>query len=544
VIAADEGVKAQTEEHLAICSLLGIRHGLTVLTKKDAVDADRLEHTCESVRRFLEHTFLRSAPILAVSAITGEGIADVKKALATMASQIPERTHDIVPRLPLDRAFSMRGFGTVVTGTLQQGSLRTSDLLEQHPSRRMVRVRGVQVHGEQRDIAQAPCRVALNLAGVEVAEIHRGDTLAPPGALSAASTLDVEISRLANAPLIRHRSKLRVHAFTSDVLATVLLYDPNGADASGAVLARLQLAKPLLVIPGDRLVLRQCSPATTVAGGRVLDAHVLPGLKKSAAFSWLKAIQNADPTECLRLRVSRRGPQGIVLRDLIAETGMTAEALRLHLAPLLSSGELIGSGHDASRIDHFVTAEALNQAMASILGELESAGAGSMTKAQLLSKARLNEQIYEVAIRRLAEANKIEIRAEIMALAGRGDAIPAERLRLLSAVEDLYAAAGLAAPLLSEVSLRSGVQPAEVRELITLLLRSRRLVRMGADDAFLHPVPLAKLYADMRKLKGQTFDVARFKSFTGLSRKHAIPLLEHLDQVHVTRNTGGVRIVL
>jgi selenocysteine-specific elongation factor len=223
---------------------------------------------------------------------------------------------------------------------------------------------------------------------------------------------------------------------------------------------------------------------------------------------------------------------------------MTAEALHLHLAPLLASGQLIGSGHDASRIDHFVTAEALNQAMASILGELESAGSGSMTKAQLLSKARLNEHIYEVAIRRLAEANKIEIRAEIVALAGRGDAIPAERLRLLSAVEDLYAAAGLAAPLLSEVSLRSGVQPAEVRELITLLLRSRRLVRMGADDAFLHPVPLAKLYADMRKLKGQTFDVARFKSFTGLSRKHAIPLLEHLDQVHVTRNTGGVRIVL
>jgi selenocysteine-specific elongation factor len=209
------------------------------------------------------------------------------------------------------------------------------------------------------------------------------------------------------------------------------------------------------------------------------------------------------------------------------------------MAPLLASGQLIGSAHD-----HFVTAEMLNQAMASILGELESAGSGSITKAQLLSKVRLNEHIYEVAIRRLAEANKIEIRAELVALAGRGDSIPAERLRLLSAVEDIYAAAGLASPLLNEVSLRIGVQPGEVRELITLLLRSRRLVRMGADNAFLHMEPLAKLYADMRKHKGQTFDVARFKSFTGLSRKHAIPLLEHLDQVHVTRNAGGVRVVL
>lgn len=544
VVAADEGVKAQTEEHLAICGLLGIRHGLTVLTKKDAVDADRLQQTCEGVRRFLEHTFLHDAPILTVSAITGDGIADVKKALATVAAQIPERSNDFIPRLPLDRAFSMRGFGTVVTGTLQQGSLCIGDLLEQHPSGRTMRVRGVQVHGHHREVAQAPCRVALNLSGVEVAEIHRGDTLVPPGALSASSSLDVEISMLSDVPRIRHRSKIRVHAFTSDVLATILLYDPNGADASGASLARLQLAKPLLVIPGDRLVLRQCSPATTIAGARVLDAHVLPGVKKSAALSWLKAIQNADPTECLRLRVSRRGQQGVDLQDLIAETGMTAEALRLHLAPLLSGGRLIGTIHDASGIDHFVTAEALQQVMSSILGELEPADAGSMTKAQLLSKAGLNEHIYEVAIRKLAEAKKIEIRAEIVALAGRGDAIPAERLRLLHAVEDLYAAAGLAAPLLSEVSLRSGVQPGEMRELITILLRARRLVRMGSDDAFLHSMPLAKLYDDMRKHKGQTFDVARFKSFTGLSRKHAIPLLEHLDQVHVTRNTGGVRVVL
>ncbi len=539
VVAADEGVKAQTEEHLAICSLLGIRHGLTVLTKKDAVDAGRLQQTCDGVRRFLQHTFLQHAPILAVSASTGEGIAEVKKTLGTVASQIPERNHDYVPRLPLDRAFSMRGFGTVVTGTLQQGSLRTGDLLEQHPSGRILRVRGVQVHGKQREAAQAPCRVALNLAGVEVAEIHRGDTLAPPGTLSMASVLDVELSMLPGAPRIRHRSKVRVHTFTSDALATVLLYDPNGGDASAAILARLQLSKPLLVIPGDRVVLRQCSPATTVAGGRVLDAHVLPGMKKSAALSWLKAIQNAGPAECLRLRVSRRGTQGIALQSLIAETGMTAEALHAHMAPLLARGQLIGSAHD-----HFVTAETLNQAMGSILGELKAAGSGSMSKAELQSKAPVDAHIYEVAIRKLAETNKIEIRAELVALAGRGDAIPAERLRLLSSVEDIYAAAGLAAPLLSEVSLRIGVQPGETRELITLLLRSRRLVRMGADNVFLHMEPLAKLYADMRKHKGQTFDVARFKSFTGLSRKHAIPLLEHLDQVHVTRNSGGVRVVL
>ena len=544
VIAADEGIKAQTEEHLAICSLLGIRHGLVVLTKKDAVDANRLQQTCDAVRGFLQHTFLRHGPVLAVSAITGDGLADLKSVLVSVALRIPERSHDFVPRLPLDRSFSMRGFGTVVTGTLQQGSLSTGDLLEQHPWGRMVRVRGVQVHGQQCEAAQAPCRVALNLAGVDVAEIHRGETLVPPGTLTGTNTLDVEISMLPGALRIRHRSKLRVHAFTSDTPATVLLYEPDSADASGTILARLQMAKPLLVIPGDRLVLRQCSPATTIGGARVIDAHVLPGVNKSVTLSWLKSIQEAGAMECLRGRVARRGVQGIPLQDLIAENGMTAEAVQHHLGPLLSSGQIIGSGHDASRTGHFVSADALQQVMDSLFRELESSGSGSMAKAELRSKAGLNERIYDLAIRKLAEANKIEIRAETVTLAGRGDAIPAERLRLLTAVEDLYASAGLAAPLMSEVSVRIGVQAREMRELITFLLRGKRLVRMGADDAFLHPVPLAKLYADLRQHKGQCFDVARFKSFTGLSRKHAIPLLEHLDQLRVTRNSGGVRVVL
>jgi selenocysteine-specific elongation factor len=223
---------------------------------------------------------------------------------------------------------------------------------------------------------------------------------------------------------------------------------------------------------------------------------------------------------------------------------MTADALHVHLAPLFSNGRLVGSGQDAARSEHFVAADALQQAMDNILSELKAVGSGSMPKAELQSKARLAEHIYEVAIRKLAEANSIEIRAETVTLAGRGDAISPERLRLLTALEDVYVAAGLAAPLLTEVSLRLGVKPGETRTLVTLLLRSRHLVRMGADDAFVHSGPLAKLYADMRNHKGQTFDVARFKSFTGLSRKHAIPLLEHLDQVHVTRNTGGVRVVL
>ncbi len=310
VIAADEGVKAQTEEHLAICSLLGIQRGVVVLTKADAVTQETLAETRAGVRRFLEATFLSDALIVAVSAVRGDGIPELKAALAKIVKQVPARNSECTPRLPLDRAFSIRGFGTVVTGTLHAGVLRAGQMLEQHPGGKQLRVRGMQVHGKDADVAQAPCRVALNLAGVQVADVARGDTLSLPELLTPATIIDVELAMLADAPPLKHGARVRVHAFASDTLARVLLFDQRDTLVQGSNLARLRLARPLLLVPGDRIVLRQCSPEVTIGGARVLDASAPAGMRKATALAWLRTLQAADEHEQLRLRIARRGVDG------------------------------------------------------------------------------------------------------------------------------------------------------------------------------------------------------------------------------------------
>jgi selenocysteine-specific elongation factor len=539
VIAADEGVKAQTEEHLAICSLLGIQRGLVVLTKADAVSPETLAETRARVQRFLEGTFLDGAPIVAVSAVRGDGIAELKTALAEMVKQVPARNSEYMARLPLDRAFSIRGFGTVVTGTLHAGVLHAGQVLEQHPGGKQLRVRGMQLHGKDADVAQAPCRVALNLAGVQVADVARGDTLSIPESLTPAATIDVELAMLPDAPGLKHGARVRVHAFTADTLARVLLFDQKDTLAQGSNIARLRLARPLLLVPGDRIVLRQCSPEVTIGGARVLDASAPAGMRKATALAWLKTLQAADEHEQLRLRIARRGVDGITTSALIAETGLTAEALLRRAIPLLAAATIA----DCNRTDaYWIAAEWLAQAMRAVLGVLSNSGA--LSKAELRSKAGLNAAVFALVLAGLDASGKVTMSGESVRLFGRDEEMPEATRRRLEAIEQIYANAGLAAPLLSEVATRMGAAPPDLRAFIILLLRAKKLVRMGSDDAFVHADALNTLYADMRRHRGEAFDVGRFKAFTGLTRKHAIPLLEHLDQARVTRNNGGTRIVL
>jgi selenocysteine-specific elongation factor len=542
VIAADDGVKAQTTEHLAICTLLGIEHGVVALTKSDAVSLERLEQVQEEVRIFLAGTFLHRAPIVSVSALNGTGLDALKQALAGVAAAVPERSRESVLRLPLDRAFSVRGFGTVVTGTLHAGTVRVGDMLEQHPSGRVLRVRRIQVHGSDSHSASAPCRVALNLAGVEVAQIGRGDTLTSPGTLAPVRTVDVELSMLGDVAPLKHGSRVRVHAFTSDSLARILLFDKKDTAEQRSGLARLQLAKAMLLVPGDRLVLRQCSPAMTIGGGQVLDAQARPGVRKSAVLDFLNRLRSASSVERLHIRVTRRGAKAMSLSALVTETGLTPEALRRIAVPLLQSGAI----HECHASDgsgtHWIASEALQAAAAAVESELAKDKA--LSRAELRSKTQLDAPIFDMVLQRIVETGKYELHGELLRAAGSDDVIPERQRRELSAVEHAYAKAGLAAPLSTELAKELGIAPSTMHQLITLLLRSNRLVRMGADNAFMHADALKDLYSKLRARRGESFDVGSFKAFTGLTRKHAIPLLEHLDQVRVTRNNGGTRVVL
>jgi selenocysteine-specific elongation factor len=539
VVAADEGIKPQTTEHLAICALLGIRHGIVAITKQDAVTPERLEAARHEVRRFAEHTFLENAPVVAVSARTGAGIPALKRALAQLALSVPARNADAILRLPLDRAFSVRGFGTVVTGTLQAGSLHVGDAVHLQPEGRSVRVRGIQVHGTPVSETHAPGRVALNLVAVEVAEVHRGHTIVPPETLSPVNTVDVELTVLPGMPALRHRTNLRLHFFTSETTTRVLLYRPG--ENSAAPLARLRLSKPLLLTPGDRFVLRQPSPAITVGGGRVLDAHPLPRIRKAAANAWLEQLREAAPEQQILLRVRRRGLHGISLKTLSRETCLHTDAIRPIIASLIASKQLIGATVEQAAVGHVLWPGALAEAVELLSKELERTKARSLSRAELRSRTKLEDWVFALAAERLPQIKPVEAVGNQFTLRGAG---AKEHTEALARVEALYRTAGLASPIVSEVAATLQLSHEEVPPLITVLIRAGKLVRMGADNLLIHAEALIRLRTELQKQRGQTFDVGRFKALTGLTRKHAVPLLEYLDGARITRNQNGIRTVL
>ncbi len=543
VISAEEGIKPQTEEHLAICSLLGIRRGLTVVTKVDAVSTTRLDEVCRDVRRFLTDTFLNEydARILPVSALSGQGLEEVRRELVLLAAKTPVGSSDRLPRLPLDRAFVMKGFGTVVTGTLLSGALMIGQTVVIKPGNRTARVRGMQTHGRAEEQARAGSRVALNLAGIEISEVYRGQTLVAPDTLAPTAMIDVEASLLPGCAELKHRSRVHFHAFTSDTLATVSLYGYHSAEPGTSRLMRLNLNHPVVLLPGDRFVLRQCTPAMTIGGGRVLDAHPLSRLRKEKCLAWLEEVKDASVEQQLQLRIARRHTEGLSLRALSAETGWTTEAIQRLTGSLIAGQKLLRTSGDV-----LLTGESMEAAAERIMGQLKikSSDNNGLKRSELKGHTGLSTEIFDFVLEKLSQERKLQLQGEFVYLAGAAYQLPESDQTMLSAIAAAYEAAGLAAPSASEVAGNLGLSESEMRRLMTLLLREKTLVKMGSENLFMHSNALAKLSAQLREMRGQTIDVARFKEMTGLSRKYAIPLLEHLDRERITCKEGEARLIL
>lgn len=541
VIAADEGVMPQTREHLAICQLLGIGDGVTVITKSDLVAQTRLEDVRMQIREFLEGTFLGGGQsvILPASAHSGAGLAEVRAELMKLAQRANSVDGTRSLRLPLDRTFVKKGFGTVVTGTLLSGEIRLGQTLVLEPGARSVRVRGLQTYGENEETAQAGSRVAVNLSGVDANEIARGQTLIVPGELAAASVIDAEVWLLEGAPSLKHRARVHLHAFTSEVMAGVSLYGSEPVRARSTRLMRLKLAAPIVLSPGDRFVLRQPLPAGTIGGGRVLDAHPMLHERKAATRAWLERLAGASVQEQIILRAGRRGLTGIQVNALAGEMGFTSEAIRENVASLLATADVLLIGSDL-----LVTPEAFAVATDLIVSTVRNAGASGLKRSELRSQTRLHVAILNAAVERLAAGHKLRLRDELVALEGPAVGHSAKDAGKIHSIEAAYRAAGLAGPSVREVAQRLGIAEAEMRRMVTLLIRDKALVKMGSDDLFIHAKPLEQLTARLAPLKGKSIDVAAFKTLTGLTRKHAIPLLEYLDRERITRKAGDHRLIL
>jgi len=538
VIAADEGVMPQTREHLAICELLGISDGFTVISKADLVKEDRLEQVRKNVGDFLEGTILGLAtkPILAASARTGQGLEEVRDELARIATRATtaETAHPM--RLPIDRVFVKKGFGTVVTGTLLSGEIRLGQNLLIEPGARNVRVRGLQTHGESEQVAQAGSRTAVNLSGVDAADVSRGQTLVEPETLAATDVIDAEITLLEGAPPLRPRARVHLHAFTSEAMAGVMLYSSEPMKPGSTRLARLKLASPIVLAPEDRFVLRQPLPAGTIGGGRVLDSNPLIQTRRAVTQKWLERLAQAAPAQQLELRVQRRGVDGIRTDALGREMGLKAEAVR-EIAG--SVGELIMLPGEV-----LISREAYSTAVDSALARLKSAGPQGVKRAVLQSQLGLKDAVFGSVIDKIIANGDANIRGELLTIAGAAPAISGQDARTLDAVSAAYRSAGLAPPSVREAAQQLHIGETEFRHIITLLIRDKTLIRMGSDDAFVHADAVRELRGRLATIRGKSIDVQAFKTLTGLTRKHAIPLLELLDRERITRKQGDVRVVL
>jgi selenocysteine-specific elongation factor len=542
VVAADESIKPQTREHFEICRLLNIPRGLAVLTKSDLVDGETLDVVRLELDEFVRGSFLEGAPIVAVSAKTGAGIEELKRELARMAVEVRARDASALFRLPIDRVFSMKGFGTVVTGTLISGSVKKEDEVELFPAGKRVRVRGVQVHGAAAERAVAGERTALNLTGIEKDELARGMTLAPPGMLRATNRIDVSLTLLASARPLKDRARVHFHAYTAETVAEVVLLEAKQVAPGATAFAQLRLQDPTLVLPGDRFILRQFSPVVTIGGGVALDAAPLKKQENRAEF--LATLAAGDPDDIAVARLTRRGLQGLALRDLAAETGWAPERVAEVVASLNAIHRIVRHGDHLTDVPAYAAARKMVQTAIADFHAKNPLVAG-MNKEDLRSRLDLPAEVFEGVLSALVRQQDIEISGEQIRAAGRAIVLKDDEAESKQAIEQAFAAAGLKVPALKEVLAGLKLDRARAQKLVTLLLREKILVKLS-DDLVFHRDALAELRRRVaeHKQRAPKMDVAAFKELTGVSRKYAIPLLEWLDRERVTRRVGDEREIL
>jgi selenocysteine-specific elongation factor len=546
VIAADESIKPQTREHFEICRLLSIPRGITVITKSDMVDEETLSVVRMEIEDFVRGSFLdvSRSPVVAVSALKGTGLDELKREIVRLAADVPARDTEALFRLPIDRVFTMKGFGAVVTGTLIAGKVKKEEEIEIFPGRKRARVRGVQVHGSTSEQAIAGQRTALNLAGVQMEELSRGMTLAAPGAFEPTQKFEVQISLLKDAKPLKNRARVHLHAFTSETIAEVALHGVTELKPGASAFAQLRTAEPLLLLPGDRAILRQFSPVITLGGAVVLDAFPLSRQKQDAVQRFLQTLSSGNRQDALLARIARRGHEGLSLAAAVRETGLKQSVLQPMVGVLVQQRQIIQVG------EFLLSSDALQKTRDKLIAALEAFHkanplVGGISKEELREKLGLHQTVMEAMLAQLTRDKKAEVAGEQVRLSGRGVELKDEEAKAKAQIEKAFADAGLKVPLMKEVLDKLPVDKARAQKLVTLLLRDRVLIKL-ADDLVFHHAALEGLRQLMatQKAKTQKIDVATFKDLLGVTRKYAIPLLEYLDQQRITRRVGDERIIL
>jgi selenocysteine-specific elongation factor len=557
VIAADEGVMPQTREHFEICRLLNVRHGLIVLTKTDLVEHELLSLVRAEAEELVSGSFLENAPMIPVSIRSKTGLHEMGAALREIAKAIPERSTDFVTRLPIDRAFTMKGFGAVVTGTLVGGEISTGDELELLPPGRRVRARGLQVHGNLVSRAQSGQRTAVNLAGLDAAEIERGMTLAPIGRLRPTQIIDVQLSVLPTSPRsIRTRSRLRVHLGSAEVLARVRVLNIRGELAAGENgFAQLRLESPVVALHEEHFIVRSYSPAETIAGGLVLDPQATKhrGREIARTTQRLRTLFASERPEKLAVFVSAAGDYGLRLADIAARTGWNDEVVAQ------VAKQAIAGSSEISEADGILVSTEILERLSRLAVEEVKLHHRREPLARGLPRETLRErhfahaapEIFRAVMYRLEQEAVLIAEKDIVRAREHGQELSAADEQLRQKIAHAYEKAALEAPTLDQALAGAGIpasQRTHARKILQLLIESGTLVRVQ-PEMFFHAQAIEHLKELIRAFAGEheserIIDVAKFKDLAGVSRKYAIPLLEYFDRERVTVRAGDKRVIL
>jgi selenocysteine-specific elongation factor len=548
VVAADEGIMPQTREHLDICRLLGIDQGLVALTKTDLADPELLELVTEETREYLEGTVLSGASMIPVSARTGEGLDRLRAALAdTVANLAAHPRRSDLFRLPVDRVFTLKGHGTIVTGTLVSGEIAGGEDVTLYPGGLAAKVRSLQVHDAEASRAEAGQRTAVNLAGLDVGRISRGDTLARPGTLVPSDTWDVELEMLASAPAaLRHRKEFHLHHGSREMLARVLFLDRDKLKAGERCLCQLKLPEPVAAVRGDRVVLRSFSPLRTIAGGRVVNPLGTKIKRWSRELDRLETLAGGDPAEVVATRLDMAGARGLDLTRLKLVSGLESRALEKLLQDLASRQEVFR--FDAER-QAYVSAGTVRDLAGTVVQALEAfheehPEREAMPRSRLASGAlrRTDPKLLHFLLERLVRQGELEALGDGLRLPGHTATWAADSARLRDQVLARHVEAGLTPPNIKDLSQELGTDDKTLRQVLEMLREHGDLAKVG-QDMYFHSAALEGLkdLVTGHLAEHGEMGAPQFKELTGLTRKYLIPLLEYLDKEKVTMRVGDVR---
>lgn len=550
VVAADDGVMPQTVEHLAIVDLLGVKDGVVVITKSDLVDEDMLELVKEDVAEALAGTALEGAETVVTSSRTGQGLDELREAILRVAARVVQREPGGPFRLPVDRVFTLKGIGTVITGTMWEGSVSDGEEAVIQPSGRKVRVRNIQVHGEDVEHAYGGQRVALNLPGVSTDEIERGDVIGTPGHLHSTLMADSLFHLIASAPRsLKNRARVRFHHGTREVMARVILLGGKEELPPGeSAYVQFRLERPVIARYGDRYILRSYSPVTTIGGGLILDSHPRKHRHhQGAVLENLGVRERGVPRELAPLVVEERGLP-LSWRELLFWTELREDGLEKALAELLSRKEMVEIAGDSGPL--YVTPSllaSLRERMVALTGELHESNPlkPGIEKEALRRRldAELAVDVFEALLRSAVSAGELEVEAGRVRVAGKGRSLSRQDSEARDELLRSIRAGGFTPPLFKEMAEATGLDKGKLRDLLGILLEEGEIEQVNPE----YFVATGRIAEAEERIRSHLASIGRLgvadvRDMLGASRKYAIPLLEYFDRKRVTRRDGDYRV--